>query len=112
MNNITRYLTAIAFSVAGAAAHANASVEQNTCGSATCFQLTPVAEKGGSALLAADGSSRTPQGQMVAADGSSRTPQGQMIAADGSSRTPQGQMVAENGGSRTPQGQLLDSQMA
>lgn len=98
MNNVTRYLTAIAFSVAGVAAHANASVEHNTCGTATCFQLTPVAEKGGSALLAADGSSRTPQGQM--------------FAADGSSRTPQGQMVAENGGSRTPQGQLLDGQMA
>jgi hypothetical protein len=98
MNNVTRYLTAFAFSVAGAAAHANASVEQKTCGSGTCFQLTPVAEKGGSALLAADGSSRTPQGQMV--------------ASDGSSRTPQGQMVAENSGSRTPQGQLLDSQMA
>jgi hypothetical protein len=83
MKNVTRYLNAFAFSVAGAAAHANASAEQNTCGSAPCFQLTPVAEKGSP-----------------------------LLAADGSSRTPQGQMVAENGGSRTPQGQLLDSQMA
>ena len=44
MNNVTRFLTAFAFSVAGAAAHANAAVEQNACGSSTCFQLTPVAE--------------------------------------------------------------------
>ncbi|WP_283180735.1 hypothetical protein [Pseudomonas svalbardensis] len=65
MNNITRFLTAIAFSVAGAAAHANAAVEKKSCGSATCFQLTPVAEKGGSAFLAEDGSGRTPQGQLL-----------------------------------------------
>ncbi|RON38685.1 hypothetical protein [Pseudomonas brassicacearum] len=65
MNNVTRFLTAIAFSAAGAAAHANAAVEQKSCGSATCFQLTPVAQKGGSAFLAEDGSSRTPQGQQL-----------------------------------------------
>jgi hypothetical protein len=34
------------------------------------------------------------------------------LKQDGSSRTPQGQLVAENGGSRTPQGQLLDNQIA
>ena len=79
MNNVSRYLTAIAFSVAGAAAHANAAVEQNSCGSATCFQLTPVAEKGAGAFLAEDGYSRTPQGQMVAENGGSRTPQGQLL---------------------------------
>ncbi|MFJ7106208.1 hypothetical protein ACIQU2_00930 [Pseudomonas sp. NPDC098740] len=65
MKNVTRFLTAIAFSVAGAAAHANAAVEQKSCGSATCFQLTPVAQKGGNAFLAQDGSSRTPQGQLL-----------------------------------------------
>ncbi|MFJ2690387.1 hypothetical protein [Pseudomonas sp. NPDC087336] len=65
MNNVTRFLTAIAFSVAGAAAHANAAVEQNACGSSTCFQLTPVAEKGGDAFLAENGSSRTPQGKLL-----------------------------------------------
>jgi hypothetical protein len=65
MNNVTRYLTAIAFSAAGAAAHANAAVEQKSCGSATCFQLTPVGETGGSAFLAQDGTSRTPQGQQL-----------------------------------------------
>ena len=65
MNNVTRFLTAFAFSVAGAAAHANAAVEQNACGSSTCFQLTPVAEKGGDAFLAENGSSRTPQGQLL-----------------------------------------------
>jgi hypothetical protein len=79
MNNVSRYLTAIAFSVAGAAAHANAAVEQNSCGSATCFQLTPVAHKDSNALLAEDGYSRTPQGQMVAENGGSRTPQGQQL---------------------------------
>ncbi|EJM63790.1 hypothetical protein PMI30_04174 [Pseudomonas sp. GM50] len=71
MNNITRFFTAIVFSVAGAAAHANAAVEQNSCGSSTCFQLTP--------LLAEDGSSRTPQGHLVAENGYSRTPQGQQL---------------------------------
>jgi hypothetical protein len=65
MNNVTRFLTAVAFSVAGAAAHANAAVEQNACGSSTCFQLTPVAEKGGDAFLAENGSSRTPQGKLL-----------------------------------------------
>ncbi|QZP30774.1 hypothetical protein [Pseudomonas sp. DR48] len=65
MINVTRYLTAVAFSIAGAAAHANVAVEQKTCGSATCFQLTPVAEQAGNALLAQDGSSRTPQGQQL-----------------------------------------------
>lgn len=55
MNNVARFLTATAFSVAGAAAHANAAVEQKSCGSATCFQLTPVAQKGGNAFLAEDG---------------------------------------------------------
>lgn len=81
MNNVTRFLTAIAFSVAGAAAHANAAVEQDACGSSTCFQLTPVAGKGGDAFLAEDGYNRTPQGQVVAENGSSRTPQGKLLDA-------------------------------
>ncbi|MCX4218981.1 MULTISPECIES: hypothetical protein [Pseudomonas] len=98
MNNVSRYLTAVAFSLAGVAAHANAAVEQHNCGSSTCFQLAPVAKPGSDALIAADGASRTPQGQMV--------------AADGSSHTPQGQMVAENGASRTPQSQWLESRTA
>ncbi|MHC8334324.1 hypothetical protein [Pseudomonas sp. LB3P25] len=65
MINVSRFLTAIAFSVAGAAAHANAAVEQKSCGSATCFQLTPVEQKGGNAFLAENGGSRTPQGQLL-----------------------------------------------
>jgi len=65
MNNVTHFLTAIAFSAAGAAAHANAAVEQKSCGSATCFQLTPVGEKGAGIFLAEDGSSLTPQGQQL-----------------------------------------------
>ena len=65
MNNVSRFLTTIAFSVAGAAAHANAAVEQKSCGSATCFQLTPVGEKGAGIFLAEDGSSRTSQGQQL-----------------------------------------------
>ncbi|WP_392887466.1 hypothetical protein ACF6ZU_23525 [Pseudomonas migulae] len=79
MNNVTRYLTAAAFALAGAAAHANAAVEQSGCGSSTCFQLTPVNEQGAHDLLVQDGSDRTPQGQMVAENGSSRTPQGQLL---------------------------------
>ena len=79
MNNVPRFLTATAFALAGAAAHANAAVEQSTCGSSTCFQLTPVNEQGVNDLLVQDGSSRTPQGQMVAENGSSRTPQGQLL---------------------------------
>ncbi|QXH63968.1 hypothetical protein [Pseudomonas azerbaijanorientalis] len=65
MKNVSRFLTAIAFSVAGAAAHANAAVEQSACASNTCFQLTPVAEQGTQGLLAQDGASRTPQGQLL-----------------------------------------------
>jgi len=65
MINVTRFLTAIAFSVAGAAAHANAAVEQKSCGSATCFQLTPVGEKGGNAFLVENDGNRTPQGQLL-----------------------------------------------
>ncbi|MDB5997423.1 MAG: hypothetical protein JWP42_4559 [Pseudomonas sp.] len=65
MINITRFLTATAFALAGAGAHANAAVEQSNCGSSTCFQLTPVPEQGAEALLVQDGSSRTPQGQQL-----------------------------------------------
>ena len=79
MNNISRYLTAVAFSGAGAAAPANAAVEQSACGSNTCFQLTPVAHKGADAFLAEDGYNRTPQGQVVAENGYSRTPQGKQL---------------------------------
>jgi len=75
MNNVSRFLTAIAFSLAGVAAHANAAVEQHSCHSSTCFQLTPVAKQGSDGLIAADGSSRTSQGQMFAENGASRTPQ-------------------------------------
>jgi hypothetical protein len=79
MINVSRFLTAIAFCVAGAAAHANAAVEHNTCASGTCFQLTPVAKKSGDALLVEDGYNRTPQGHVVAENGSSHTPQGKWL---------------------------------
>ena len=75
MNNVSRFLTAIAFSLTGVAAHANAAVEQHSCHSGSCFQLTPVAKQDSDGLIAADGSSRTPQGQMFAENGASRTPQ-------------------------------------
>ncbi|NUT78933.1 hypothetical protein HNO86_28210 [Pseudomonas sp. C1C7] len=79
MINVSRFLTAIAFSVAGAAAHANAAVEQNACGSSTCFQLTPVEKQSVNGFLAEDGYDRTPQGQFVAENGASRTPQGKWL---------------------------------
>ncbi|WRH94272.1 hypothetical protein RCC30_10655 [Pseudomonas fluorescens] len=75
MNKVSRFLTAIAFSLAGVAAHANAAVEQHSCHSGSCFQLTPVAQPGTAGLIAADGASRTPQSQMFAENGASRTPQ-------------------------------------
>ncbi|VVM40747.1 hypothetical protein PS645_00266 [Pseudomonas fluorescens] len=78
MKNLTRFLTASAFALAGAAAHANAAVGQSHCGSDTCFQLAPVV-KGGNGLLAEDGSSRTTQGQRVAENGARHTPQGQWL---------------------------------
>ena len=78
MKNLTRFLTASAFALAGAAAHANAAVEQSHCGSNTCFQLTPVA-KGSNGLIAEDGASRTTQGQRIAENGARHTPQGQWL---------------------------------
>jgi hypothetical protein len=81
MNNVTRFLTAAVFALSGVAAHANAAVEQGACGSSVCFQLTPVAQEAVHGLIAADGASRTPQGQMVAENGGSRTPQGQLLDA-------------------------------
>ncbi|MBK5530346.1 hypothetical protein JFT91_21835 [Pseudomonas sp. TH08] len=65
MNNFSRFLTAVAFSLAGAATHANAAVEQHSCHGSSCFQLTPIAKQGADALLAADGAGRTPQGQRL-----------------------------------------------
>ncbi|MFI8479100.1 hypothetical protein ACIGCM_00810 [Pseudomonas sp. NPDC078700] len=75
MNNLTRYLTAVAFSFAGVASHAQAEAKATACGSSTCFQLTPLAKDVGNNVLAEDGSSLTPQGRMVAENGYSRTPQ-------------------------------------
>ncbi|MES2820911.1 MAG: hypothetical protein V4812_18205 [Pseudomonadota bacterium] len=119
MKTLKNLFTAVIFSLAGAAVHANAASENHRCESGICFQLTPLAGKGASGLLAEDGSSRTPQGlqgdaPILAGDGSSRTPQGlqnaaSMLAEEGFSRTPLGQQVqaawvAENGFSRTPLG--------
>ncbi len=79
MHNVSRFLTAIAFSLSGFAAHADASVEQNSCHGGSCLQLTPMTRQSIDSLLAADGASRTPQGQMFAENGASRTPQGQWL---------------------------------
>ncbi|WP_336348179.1 hypothetical protein [Pseudomonas monsensis] len=79
MHNVSRFFTAIAFSLSGFAAHADASVEQNSCHGGSCLQLTPMTRQSIDSLLAADGASRTPQGQMFAENGASRTPQGQWL---------------------------------
>lgn len=79
MHNVSRFLTAIAFSLSGFAARADASVEQNSCHGGSCLQLTPMTRQSIDSLLAADGASRTPQGQMFAENGASRTPQGQWL---------------------------------
>ncbi|SNS82858.1 hypothetical protein [Pseudomonas segetis] len=82
MNKLSRYITVVAFAVAGVASHANAAVEQNVCGSASCFQLTPVAKQPTHNLLVEDGASLTPQGRMLAENGASRTPQGKLLKAE------------------------------
>jgi len=48
MKNLKSFLTAVAFSLAGVAVHANAAMERSTCSNAACFQLTPLAENGSS----------------------------------------------------------------
>ncbi|CDF85614.1 hypothetical secreted protein [Pseudomonas knackmussii B13] len=121
MNKLNTLLTAIAFSLAGVAVHANAAQTNCSNGNA-CFQSTPVAGKSGAAQLAEDGYGRTPLGMQqnpsLAENGSARTPLGQQlqeqqkVAEDGSSRTPRGlqqnQTLAENGSARTPLGMQLE----
>ncbi|MFZ6044519.1 hypothetical protein ACFW0H_00100 [Pseudomonas sp. CR3202] len=86
MNHLKTWLTAIAFSLAGAAVHVNAEEVHCPVG-AVCFQLTPLSGKNESPQLAEDGYSRTPQGMqldqaspMLAADGFGRTPLGKRLA--------------------------------
>jgi len=62
---IKSYLTAVAFALAGSAVHADAATEKNTCGSGVCFQLTPLAQKAESPVVAENGYSHTPQGKQV-----------------------------------------------
>ncbi|WP_160288014.1 hypothetical protein [Pseudomonas knackmussii] len=121
MNKLNTLLTAIAFSLAGVAVHANAAQTNCSNGNA-CFQSTPVAGKSGAAQLAEDGYGRTPLGMQqnpsLAENGSARTPLGQQlqeqqkVAEDGSSRTPLGlqqdQSLAENGSAQTPLGMQLE----
>ncbi|MBD9504191.1 hypothetical protein M2D07_023275 [Pseudomonas sp. BGr12] len=116
MKNLKTFLTAVAFSFAGVAVHANAAAEASCSHSAVCFQLTPLADKSAAPQLAEDGFSRTPLGmrvnpevpaqQTLAEDGFSRTPLGmrvnsevpaqQTLAADGFGRTPLGKRVASS----------------
>ncbi|MGY2227387.1 hypothetical protein HX881_04770 [Pseudomonas gingeri] len=65
MNHIKTYLSAIAFSLAGAAVHADAATEKRQCPDGVCFQLTPVAAQPSAPLLGENGSSRTPQGRYL-----------------------------------------------
>ncbi|MDH4558139.1 hypothetical protein E8F11_23700 [Pseudomonas sp. BN417] len=85
MNNLKTWLTAIAFSLAGAAVHVNAD-EVRCPDGGICFQLAPLSGKNESPQLAEDGYSRTPQGMqlnesspMLAADGFGRTPLGKRL---------------------------------
>lgn len=118
MKNLKTFVTAVVFSLAGVAVHANAAAEAG-CSGAVCFQLTPLADKNTVPQLAEDGFSRTPLGMRVdsvapeqeslAEDGFSRTPLGmranlqapaqQTIAADGFGRTPLGKRAASSQGS-------------
>jgi hypothetical protein len=116
MKNLKTFVTAVAFSFAGVAMHANAAAEASCAQGAVCFQLTPLADKSAAPQLAEDGFSRTPLGmradsevpaqQTLAEDGFSRTPLGmrvnsaepaqQTLAADGFDRTPLGRRVASS----------------
>lgn len=100
MTNAKSLLTAIVFSLAGVAVHANAASENHRGDTGICFQLTPLAGKSALPALAENGFSRTLQGKQL-----------ERLAEDGSSRTPQGmqtEMLASNGFSRTPLGQWLE----
>lgn len=88
MKNLKSFLTAIVFSLAGVAVHANAASENHRCESGICFQLTPLAGKGALPALAEDGFNRTPLG-MQAQDAAP------MLAANGFSRTPLGKRLEE-----------------
>lgn len=103
MKSLNSFLTAVAFSLAGVAVHANAASENQRGESGICFQLTPLAGKGSQPTLSENGASRTPLGQQL--------DQQQRVAEDGFSRTPQGmqvEAVASNGFSRTPLGRWVD----
>ncbi|QXI25976.1 hypothetical protein [Pseudomonas vanderleydeniana] len=65
MNHVKTYLSAIAFSLAGAAVHADAATEKRQCPDGHCFQLTPVGEQQKTPLLVENGSSHTPQGRYL-----------------------------------------------
>ncbi|NWB30012.1 hypothetical protein [Pseudomonas gingeri] len=65
MNPVKTYLSAIAFSLAGAAVHADAAAEKRQCPDGVCFQQTPVADQSHASLLSENGSSRTPQGRYL-----------------------------------------------
>ena len=92
MKNLKTFVTAIAFSLAGVALHANAAAEASCSHGAVCFQLTPLANQGPAPQLAEDGFSRTPLGLRV----NSAEPAPQSIAADGFGRTPLGKRVASS----------------
>jgi len=92
MKNLKTFITAIAFSLAGVAVHANAAAEANCSHGAACFQLSPLGDNGAVPQLAEDGFSRTPLGMRV----NSEMPSQQTIAADGFGRTPLGKRVASS----------------
>ncbi|MGE8499898.1 MAG: hypothetical protein ACN6O6_20545 [Pseudomonas sp.] len=100
MKSLNSFLTAVAFSLAGVAVHANAASENQRGESGLCFQVTPLAGKGSVPTLTESGASRTPLGQKL-----------ERVVEDGFSRTPQGmqsEAVASNGFSRTPLGRWVD----
>jgi hypothetical protein len=89
MKNLKTLVTAVFFSLAGVAVHANAATEASCSQGAVCFQLSPLAEKSTAPQLAEDGSSRTPLGMRL----DSAEPAQQTLAADGFGRTPLGKRV-------------------
>lgn len=97
MKNLKTYLTALAFSLAGATVHANAA-SANHEDSKICFQLTDLAANGAPPLLTENGFDRTPLGKHLEhlGDSFSRTLQSaqtNLLASDGFNQTPLGQQL-------------------
>ncbi|GGM29470.1 hypothetical protein ACFQDN_20260 [Pseudomonas asuensis] len=101
MKNLKTYLTALAFSLAGVAVHANAASDNQQGVSGICFQLIELVGKGAFHSLAENGFDRTRLGKHLEhSNGSFSRPlesvQTKGLASDGLIRTPLGRQLYPN----------------